>query len=113
LECIAGFDAGTAQVCAISAGAMTIHHGCTIHGAAVNKSDTNRLGYILNYKVPPEAHPELGEFAWNAGVAASVHQQHRRWLRRGGIFAEIARFLRSDSENRRYFIERLLKRTGL
>jgi ectoine hydroxylase-related dioxygenase (phytanoyl-CoA dioxygenase family) len=113
LECFAGFDPSTAAVCSIPAGAMTIHHGCTIHGASVNKSDANRLGYIFNYKVPPVAHPELGEFSWNANVAASVHQQHRRWLKRGGILAEAVRFLRSDRDNQRYFIERFLKRVGL
>jgi hypothetical protein len=91
---------------------MTIHHGCTIHGAGGNKSDTNRLGYIFNYKTPPVPRPELGEFFWNGRAAVAARAERRRWLRRGGIIPELIRLLRSDSENKRYFLERFRKRIG-
>ena len=111
-ECYSGFDPLSAHICPIPAGGMTIHHGCTIHGAAGNKSDSNRLGYILNYKTPPEPRPELGEFYWNGSAAIATHAQRRRWLRRGGIFSEVLRFLRSDRTNKRHFFDRLWKRIG-
>jgi hypothetical protein len=113
IECCRGFDPKDAKVCPIPAGGMTIHLGCTIHGASANTSDGNRLGYILNYKTPAQSHPELGEFSWNANVAASVHAQRRRWLLRGGIFQEIIRFVKSDRDNQRHFFNRLRKRIGL
>ena len=113
IECYRGFDPMDAKVCPIPAGGMTIHLGCTIHGASGNTSDGDRLGYILIYKTPPQSKPELGEFSWNADVAASVYAQRRRWLLRGGIFQEIIRFLRSDRDNQRHFFQRLQKRIGL
>jgi hypothetical protein len=73
---------------------------------------SNRLGYILNYKTPPEPRPELGEFWWNGKVAAAVHEQRRRWLLHGGVFLELMRFLRSDLANKRHFIARLQNRIG-
>jgi hypothetical protein len=114
-ECYSGFDPTTAQVCPIPAGGMTIHHGCTIHGAGSNKSDTNRLGYIFNYKTPPVPRPELGKFYWNGTAAIAAREERSRWLRRGGVLPELVRILRSDRENKMYFVERLrrhLKRLG-
>jgi hypothetical protein len=111
-ECYSGFDPLSARICPIPAGGMTIHHGCTIHGAAGNNSDSNRLGYILNYKTPPEPRPELGEFYWNGTEAIAAHEQRRRWLRRGGIVPELLRFLRADRTNKQHFLDRLRKRIG-
>jgi hypothetical protein len=110
LECCGDFDRAAAKVCPIRAGGITIHHGCTIHGASRNLSDGPRLGYVLNYKNPPQARPELGTFAWNDRVAVQIHHKRKLWLRRGGIFIEMLRFFRSDRDNRRHFLRQVIKR---
>ena len=110
IECYEGFDPSTAEVCPISAGAMIIHHGRTLHGASGNKSDSSRLAYILTYKTPPRPRIELGEFPWNEHVGKSSRMQRRRWLLRGGIFPELFRFLRSDRDAHRHVFEQIRRR---
>jgi hypothetical protein len=110
LECCGEFDGAAAKVCPIPAGGITIHHGCTIHGASRNVSDGPRLGYVLNYKNPPHPRPELGTFPWNERVAWNVHHGRRMWLLRGGIFIEALRFFRSDRDNLRHLIRQVIKR---
>jgi hypothetical protein len=110
IECCGEFDPVAAMVCPIRAGGITIHHGCTIHGASRNLSDGPRLGYVLNYKNPPQARPELGSFQWNDRVAWHVHHRRKLWLLRGGIFVEMLRFLHSDRDNLRHLIGQLVKR---
>lgn len=104
IECCGGFDPNDAKVCPIPAGGITIHHGLTIHGASGNRSDAPRLGYILNYKTPPTARPELGTFPWNGDVGKSIHLRRKSWLLRGGIFIELFRYVRSDRDNIRHFL---------
>jgi ectoine hydroxylase-related dioxygenase (phytanoyl-CoA dioxygenase family) len=110
LECCGEFDRAAAKVCPIPAGGITIHHGCTIHGASRNLSDGPRLGYVLNYKNPPQARPELGTFAWNDRAAVHIHHKRKLWLLRGGILIEMLRFFRSDRDNRRHFYRQVIKR---
>jgi len=107
IECNEGFDPNTAEVCPIPAAAMIIHHGCTLHGASANKSNTSRLAYILIYKTPPRSHKELGEFPWNQHVGKSSRMQRRRWLLRGGILPELLRFMRSDPDAHRHCFEQV------
>jgi len=107
IECYEGFDPTAAEICPIPAGAMIIHHGRTLHGASGNKSDSPRLAYILVYKTPPRPRTELGEFPWNQQVAKSSRMERRRWLLRGGIFPETWRFLRSDRDALRYFLDQI------
>jgi hypothetical protein len=109
IECCGEFDHAAAKVCPIQAGGITIHHGCTIHGASRNLSDGPRLGYVLNYKNPPQARPELGAFSWNDRAAEQIHRRRKRWLLRGGIFIEALRFFRSDPDNRRHFVAQVVK----
>jgi hypothetical protein len=110
LECCGVYDRAAAKVCPIPAGGITIHHGCTIHGASRNLSDGPRLGYVLNYKNPPQARPELGTFSWSGRAALQIHHRRKQWLLRGGIFIELLRFFRSDRDNRRHFIRQVVKR---
>jgi hypothetical protein len=110
IECCGGFDAGEARVCPIPAGGMTIHHGRTLHAASSNRSDSPRLGYILNYKNPPAPRPELGSFPWNDAVGKSIRLQRRAWLRRGGILVEALRFFRADHDNQRHFLAQIARR---
>jgi hypothetical protein len=91
-------------------GGITIHHGRTVHGASENTSNGPRLGYILNYKGPPRPRPELGDFPWNRQVGGSIRLRRKSWLRSGGIFIELLRFFRSDRDNRRHFLGRVLRR---
>lgn len=110
IECYDGFDAKTARVCPLRAGGMTIHHGLTVHGASRNTSAGPRLGYILNYKNPPVARPELGAFPWNDQVGKVIQRRRKAWLRRGGIFVEMLRFCGADADNRRHFVNQVLQR---
>ena len=110
IECCGEFDRAAAKVCPIRAGGITIHHGCTIHGASRNLSDGPRLGYVLNYKNPPQARPELGTFSWSGRAASQIRHRRMLWLLRGGIFIEMLRFFRSDSDNVRHFIRQVSKR---
>jgi hypothetical protein len=110
IECCGGFDPREARMCPIPAGGMTIHHGRTVHGASRNLSDSPRLGYILNYKNPPVARPELGSFPWNDSVGKSIQLQRKAWLRRGGILVEALRFFRADPDNQRHFLNQITRR---
>jgi hypothetical protein len=110
IECCGEFDRTATKVCPIRAGGITIHHGRTIHGASRNLSDGPRLGYVLNYKNPPQDRPELGTFSWTGRAALQIHHGRKQWLLRGGIFIEMLRFFRSDRDNRRHFIGQVVKR---
>lgn len=110
LECCGEYDLAAAKVCPIRAGGITIHHGRTIHGASRNLSDGPRLGYVLNYKNPPQARPELGTFSWNARAGLQIRRKRKLWLLQGGILIEILRFLRSDRDNRRHFMRQVIER---
>lgn len=110
IECPAGFDPAQARVCTLRAGGMTIHHGLTIHGASCNTSPGPRLGYILNYKNPPVARPDLGPFPWNDQVGKSIQDRRRAWLKRGGFLVELLRYCSADPDNRRHFISRVMQR---
>jgi hypothetical protein len=109
IECCEGFDPRDARICPIRAGGITIHQGRTLHGASVNKSDTPRLGYVLNYKTPPKSRTDLGTFSWNNEVGRTIHRRRKYWLLRGGIFVEVWRFLRSDRDNLRHFFMQVAK----
>jgi hypothetical protein len=110
IECCEGFDPTSAETCPIPAGAMIIHHGRTLHGASLNRSDRPRLAYILTYKTPPTRRMELGEFPWNERVGKSSRMERGRWLLRGGIFPELWRFLRSDRDAHRHFFDQIRRR---
>ncbi|MGA2565081.1 MAG: phytanoyl-CoA dioxygenase family protein [Steroidobacteraceae bacterium] len=109
IECESGFNPTDAVMCPIPAGAMTIHHGRTLHGASGNSSTSPRLGYILNYKTPPTPRLDLGPFPWNESYAKSLQGQRRKWLFRGGMVVDFLRFIRSDRDNFRYLWNRLRK----
>jgi len=107
IECCGDFDPAEAKVCPLPAGGITIHHGLTIHGAAANRSDAPRLGYIFNYKNPPVPRPELGTFGWNRDVGKAIQIRRRAWLLRGGIFIDLMRYCRSDRDNMRHFFKQV------
>jgi hypothetical protein len=104
IECCGDFDPRTATVCPLQAGGITIHDGRTIHGASANVSDEPRLGYVLNYKNPPQSRIELGRYSWNDTVARQIHRSRKLWLLRGGILVELLRYFRSDRDNLRHLM---------
>ena len=46
------FDEANAVPLKLRAGEMSLHHVRTIHGSRPNRSDTYRIGYIINYISP-------------------------------------------------------------
>src|SRR6267154_3686931 len=106
IECYAGFDPKTAAVRPIPAGAMIIHHGRTVHGAAANKTNTPRLAYILQYSTPVRLSKEMREAPWLEHLRTGNQQQRKSFLLRGGIFPELLRVLRSDRHSVSFFWRR-------
>jgi hypothetical protein len=96
IECYEGFDEKSAVVCPIPAGAMIIHHHRTVHGALENKTNSERLAYVLTYSTPIELREEYREFPWLKNLRTSVLERRKLSLLRGGIFRELIRVMRSD-----------------
>jgi hypothetical protein len=106
IECYAGFDPKTAAVRPIPAGAMIIHHGRTVHGAAGNKTNTPRLAYILQYSTPVRISKEIREAPWLEHLRSANQRRRKSFLLRGGIFPELLRVLRSDRKSASFFWRR-------
>ena len=104
IECFEGFDACTASVHPIPAGAMIIHHCRTVHGASGNKSGSPRLSYTLSFGLPPTIHKEFREFPWLEGLRRTNQERRKQTMMRGGIFLEFFRILRSDIQTHRNFL---------
>jgi Phytanoyl-CoA dioxygenase (PhyH) len=99
IECYAGFDPKTAVVCPIPAGAMIIHHGRTVHGAAGNKTSSPRLAYILQYSMPVRISKEIRAAPWLDHLRSAHQRRRKNFLLCGGIFPELLRVLRSDRQS--------------
>jgi hypothetical protein len=104
IECYDGFDAQTAAVRPIPAGAMIIHHGLTVHGAFGNKTESSRLAYILQYTTPVKMSKHIRKSPWLDHLRSSNQQQRKSYLMHGGIFPELWRILRSDRHSHRHFL---------
>jgi hypothetical protein len=110
IECCAGFDPDRAAVRPIPAGAMIIHHGRTVHGAAGNHSPHPRLAYILQYSTPPTLRREPREFPWLAHLRASNMRNRKKALLRGGFIPEMIRVMRSDRYSHKHFLSFFIRR---
>jgi len=106
IECYAGFDAKSAAIRPIPAGAMIIHHGRTVHGSAGNKTNTPRLAYILQYSTPVKISKEIRDAPWLEHLRSANQRRRKTFLLRGGIFPEILRVLRSDRHSVSFFWRR-------
>ena len=106
IECYAGFDPKSAAIRPIPAGAMIIHHGRTVHGAAGNKTNTPRLAYILQYSTPVKISKEIRDAPWLEHLRSANQRRRKTFLLRGGIFPEILRVLRSDRHSVSFFWRR-------
>jgi hypothetical protein len=111
IECSGGVDLNTAVVCPIPAGAMIIHHCRTVHGSLENKTNSERLAYVLTYSTPLELTKEYREFPWLKNLRLSVLKRRKYSLLRGGIFGEFARVIGSDrTAARNAFVAFVLRR---
>jgi hypothetical protein len=106
IECYAGFDPNSAAIRPVPAGAMIIHHGRTVHGAAGNKTNTPRLAYILQYSTPVKISKEIHEAPWLEHLRSANQRRRKTFLLRGGIFPELLRVLRSDRRSVSFFWRR-------
>jgi hypothetical protein len=106
IECYAGFNPETAAVRPIKAGAMIIHDGRTVHGAAANRTNTPRLAYILQYSTPVRLSKEVREAPWLEHLRSANQRRRKIALLRGGIFLELLRVLRSDRRSVSFFWRR-------
>jgi Phytanoyl-CoA dioxygenase (PhyH) len=104
IECYEGFDAQSAAVRPIPAGAMIIHHGLTVHGAFGNKTASSRLAYILQYTTPVKLSKHIRKSPWLEHLRTDNQQQRKSYLMHGGIFPELLRILRSDRHSHRHFL---------
>jgi hypothetical protein len=91
LECISGFDPRDAVSCPLPAGGCVIHTGRTLHGAGPNRSDHDRMAYVLIFdRVPVPAH-QPREFPWRAQHRTARAQREREWRRHGGLLVHLWR----------------------
>ena len=103
IECYAGFDAATAAVHPIPAGAMIIHDARTVHGAMGNKTSASRLAYILQYATPVKLSAQMRDAPWLNHLRSANQKSRKNFLLRGGIFPELWRLLQSDRLSHRSF----------
>jgi hypothetical protein len=108
IECYEGFDPQSAAIRPIPAGAMIIHHGRTVHGAAGNKTNTPRLAYILQYSTPVKISTAVRDAPWLEHLRSANQRRRKIALVRGGIFPELLRVLRSDRPSVAFFWRRRL-----
>jgi Phytanoyl-CoA dioxygenase (PhyH) len=106
IECYAGFDPKSAAIRPIPAGAMIIHHGRTVHGAAGNTTNSPRLAYILQYSTPVKISKAVREAPWLEHLRSANQRRRKSFLFHGGIFPELVRVLRSDRPSVSFFWRR-------
>jgi len=88
------FDESLAQPQPVAAGACILHAGRTLHSARPNRSDADRLVYVLAFRGPllPRREPLL--FPWLAAKQTASLERSRRWRRHGGYLVLTVRRLR-------------------
>jgi hypothetical protein len=91
LECIGGFDPAHAVSCVLPAGGCVIHTHRTLHGAGPNRSDDDRLAYVLIFNRVPTPAPMPREFPWLAAHNTARAERERAWRRQGGLLVHLWR----------------------
>lgn len=95
LECEPGsFDESAAVAEAVPAGACILHAGRTLHAALANRSDADRLAYVIVFRAPPVARGAPARFAWLERKRTASLERGLRWRHRGGFLVLLARWLR-------------------
>jgi len=86
LECpTQHFDECTAQPQPVPAGWCILHAGRTLHSALPNRSDADRLVYILSFRGPLLARSAPLRLTWLADKRTQGTERRLRWLRSGGF----------------------------
>ncbi len=103
MECQAGtFDATLADTQPASAGTCILHDGSTLHAALPNRSDRDRLAYIIAFIGPPQLRSKSAPRVLpKIGTERMANETRRkRWLLRGGILTAILRRARLGLRSR-------------
>lgn len=90
LECDSGFDSRTAVFCPPDGGCV-IHTQRTVHGAGPNKSDRDRMAYVLIFDLLPEPALVIRSFPWRAKHRTLRAQRELAWRRHGGLLVHLWR----------------------
>lgn len=94
LECLAGsFDESAAVSRPVPAGWCVLHAGRTVHGALPNRSDSDRLAYILVFRGPPVPRSERLHVGWLQAKRTASLERSLRWRYRGGFVVLLMRWL--------------------
>jgi ectoine hydroxylase-related dioxygenase (phytanoyl-CoA dioxygenase family) len=101
IECYEGFDPADGVACPLSAGGCTIHSSRTVHGAGPNRSDAPRYAYVLIFQTPFAPVKTPREFPWLKGKATDRMERQKQWLKKGGKFIRLWRWIR-DKEAKDY-----------
>jgi hypothetical protein len=97
LECYEGFDPKDAIPCPLRLGSCTIHTGRTLHGAGPNLSNTVRYAYVVVFGIPPQSAKNPKFFPWHIDHETDRNKRMRAWMKNGGFFVAIWRFLKESS----------------
>jgi hypothetical protein len=91
LECISGFDPGDAVPCPLPAGGCVIHTGRTLHGAGPNRSDHDRMAYVLIFDRVPVPARQPRQFPWREQHRTARAKREQEWRRHGGLLVHLWR----------------------
>jgi ectoine hydroxylase-related dioxygenase (phytanoyl-CoA dioxygenase family) len=91
LECQDGFDPADAVPCPLPAGGCVIHTQRALHGAGPNRSDRDRLAYVLVFDRLPVPATEPRSFPWRAQQRTARAQRELVWRRQGGLLVHLWR----------------------
>lgn len=88
------FDVTAALALPVQAGTCILHEGRTLHGAGANRSDADRLVYVLVFRGPVVPRPAPVRLAWIESKRTAGLERSQRWRSRGGGWVLLARRLR-------------------
>lgn len=95
LECpSSSFDESAAVARPVPAGWCILHAGRTLHGALPNRTDADRLAYVLVFRAPPVARSEPVHFSWLETKRTASLERSLRWRSHGGFVVLLMRWLR-------------------
>jgi len=95
LECLPGsFDESAAVSRPTPAGGCVLHAGRTLHSALPNRTDADRLAYVLVFRSLPVPRRESVQFTWLSAKRTASLERARRWRSHGGVVVLMARWLR-------------------
>jgi hypothetical protein len=95
LECPSGsFDESAAIAQPVPAGWCILHAGRTLHSARPNRTQADRLAYILVFRSLPVARSEPVHFTWLQTKRTASLERSLRWRSRGGYVVLLMRWLR-------------------